>query len=260
MARRTLLFAFAVVVALLATISLYAYVTGVNDRAVADAKPVEVLVAKKLIPAGTAAQDASEKGLLTLSTVPRRSVPEGALSDIAPVSSLVALSDIYPGEMLLRAKFSDRQTTGALTIPPNKLAISVELGDPQRVAGFVVPGSQVAIFDTYDAAPTGGAPAGGAAAGGAAAGALQTTRLLLTKVQVIAVGPTTLRPSTNAKGAKAGTETPVPSTVLTVALTTREAEKLVHAAQTGKLYFGLMSATATSDAASQGVDNRNLFG
>lgn len=255
MARRTLLFGFAIVVALLATISLYAYVSGVNDRAVADAKPVEVLVAKKLIPAGTAAQDASEKGLLTLSTVPRRSVPEGALSDIAPISSLVALSDIYPGEMLLRAKFSDRQTTGALTIPPNKLAISVELGDPQRVAGFVVPGSQVAIFDTYDATP-----AGGATAGGAAAGALQTTRLLLTKVQVIAVGPTTLRPSTNGKGAKAGTETPVPSTVLTVALTTREAEKLVHAAQTGKLYFGLMSATATADAGSQGVDNRNLFG
>lgn len=250
MARRTVLFAVAIVVALLATASMFVYVSSVDDRAIADAQPVEVLIAKNLIAAGTSAQDASEKGLLTLSRVPRRSVPEGALSNISSVSRLVALSDIYPGEMLLRAKFSEQQTTGALTIPGNKLAVAVELGDPQRVAGYVVPGSEVAVFVTYEP---------DAAAGQSKS--VESTRLLLARIPVIAVGATTLRaPKTDkAKGDEA-TEEPVAATVLTLAVSTKEAEKLVHGAQTGKLYFGLLSSKSAAGGAGSGVDNRNLFG
>jgi pilus assembly protein CpaB len=248
MTRRTILFAAALVVALLATASIYAYVSSVNDRAIANAKPVEVLVAKGLIAAGTSAQDASSKGLLTLSSIPRRSVPAGALSDIAPVKDLVAISDIFPGEMLLSAKFSTPQTTGALTIPSDKIAVSVELQDPQRVAGFVVPGSQVAIFDTYTVDATGGQPA-----------TPETTRLLLAKVSVIAVGPTTLRKSSANKSTDAKAEGQVAITIVTVAVTEKEAEKLVHGAQTGKLYLGLLSDTSVTGGASRGLDNRNLF-
>lgn len=251
MARRTILFAVAIIVALLATVSLYAYVSSVNNRAIADAQPVQVLVAKKLIPAGTSAQDASQQGLLTLMSVPRKAVPDGALSNIAPISGLVAISDIYPGEMLLRVKFSQRQATGELIIPGDKLAIAVELGDPERVAGFVVPGSDVAIFDTYQA-PT---------AAGQQSGGLETTGLLLARVPVIAVGPTTLRPSSAAAGKGSGSANaqPVSSTILTLAVTAKEAEKLVHAAQTGKLYFGLLSAQSVTTGAPPSLDNRNLF-
>lgn len=248
MTRRTILFAAAVVVALLATVSLYAYVSSVNDRAIANAKPVEVLVAKGLIAAGTSAQDASSKGLLTVSSIPRRSVPAGALSDISPVKDLVAISDIFPGEILLTAKFSTPQTTGALTIPSDKIALSVELQDPERVAGFVVPGSQVAIFDTYQIDAVGGQPA-----------TPETTRLLLARVSVIAVGPTTLRKSSTKKSTDAKAEDQVAVTIVTVAVTEKEAEKLVHGAQTGKLYLGLLSEKSVTGGASRGLDNRNLF-
>lgn len=253
MTRRTVLFAASIAVAMLATASLYAYISSVNDRAIADAKPVQVLIAKGLIPAGTSAADASSKGLVTLSTIPQQSVPEGALSDIAPVKALVAVSDIYPGEMLLAVKFSTAQTTGALTIPSDKIAVSVELEDPARVAGFVVPGSSVAIFNTFSLETAAGASP-----------QMETTRLLLAKVPVIAVGPTSLRPSSSddsADKARANTEDkPVPSTILTVAVTEKEAEKLVHATQTGKLYFGLLSDKSSTSGASRGVDNHNLFG
>ena len=39
-------------------------------------------------------------------------------------------------------------TSGALPIPSGKVAMSVQLGDPQRVAGFVKPGSEIAVFVT----------------------------------------------------------------------------------------------------------------
>lgn len=245
MARRSVLLLVALLIGLLGTTAVYAYVQEVDDRAIADVEPVEVLVAKDAIPAGTSGAAATEQGLLQLLTVPKKAVPEGALGDIEPVRAQVALSDIFPGEMLLSGKFGEQQTTGALSIPADKLALSVELGDPQRVAGFVQPGSEVAVFVTLDEEGTG-----------------QVTRMLLPRVGVVAVGPTSLK--TQATEPKeddeaAVEEDPVATAVLTVAVSQAEAERLVHAVSTGQLYFGLLSPKSAT-AASEGVTSVSLFG
>lgn len=259
MARRSVLLVVALLVALLGTTAVFAYVQNVDDRAIADAEPVEVLVAKELIPAGTTGQQASEQGLLSLLTVPRKATPAGVLSDIAPVQSDVALSDIFAGEMLLQNKFGQQQSTGALIIPADTIAISVELGDPQRVAGFVEPGSDVAVFVTFEtgeqAEPVETTPEG------IVGTTDQATRMLLGRVPVIAVGPTTLKTQTTAPEDDDGqpVEEAIPTAVLTLAVSQPDAEKLVHAAQTGQLYFGLLSPDSATGP-SVGVDNRTLFG
>ena len=238
MRRRLGLLMAAALVALFGTGAIYAYVHRTTTRVETANAPVDVLVAATQIPAGTSGAMVIQNKWAKIEAVPRKSVPAGALVDLGGVSSKQLSADVYPGEVLLGQKFAERQQalTGALAIPGNKLAVSLQLDDPQRVAGFVVPGSEVAVFDTTGSGSSG--------AGGAAG-----TGVILPRVQVIAVGASTLQPNgTTGAGAQQ-----VASAILTVAVSQTEAEKLVLAQQTGKLSFGLLSdrsAVSTGDVVS----------
>lgn len=237
MTRRLGLMIVALLVALLGTTAVYSYVQRIETRTVADAEMVDVLTAATQIPSGTTADAALQGQLVAVRSMPRSSVPEGALTSLEGIGSQKAVADVFAGEVLLRAKFADQSArTGALLIPSDKIAISVELGDPQRVAGFVVPGSEVAVFVTVEKEAATDAAEGDAGFEGA-----QYTQLLLPRSSVIAVGPSTLRPAQ--KSDDEGKEA-VPTAVLTLAVTQDEAERLVHSAQTGQLYLGLLNTTS----------------
>ena len=70
MGRRTLLLIAALVVAALGTVLIFVYVKNADDRAQADAAPVDVLVATQEVAAGTTAADASNDGAFEIQTVP----------------------------------------------------------------------------------------------------------------------------------------------------------------------------------------------
>ena len=262
MTRRLGLLAAALVVALLGTMAVFSYVSKVEADVVAGAEMVDVLVAAERMPAGTNAAAATKDELVQLSSMPRKSVPEGALTSLDEVGEQTLVSDVFAGEVLLKAKFADQTArTGALVIPKDTIAISIELEDPQRVAGFVVPGSEVAIFATIKKVDaTAKATASNVSDSSAtvnvqAEGDDDYTNLLLPRVSVIAVGPATLRPDEN-EDEKAEDE--VTKAVLTVAVTQHDAARLVHSAQTGDLWFGLLSSSSKTGPG-QGVSNLNLF-
>src|SRR3954451_415100 len=117
MARRTLLLIAAVVVAAVGTALIFVYVNGVNARAVADQSPQQVLVAKTQIEAGTTASDAAKNGALELKTVAQNSGGPGALSDLPPIVSEVALSTVFPGREVLAALFRAAGSPSSLPIP-----------------------------------------------------------------------------------------------------------------------------------------------
>ena len=247
MSRRLGLLATALVVAMLGTFAVFSYVSKVETKTLAGAEPVDVLVAAERLTAGTSGRSASDGKLVELVTMPRKSVPEGALTSLDQVGTQTLVSDVFAGEVMLKAKFADQTArTGELLIPKDKLAVSVELGDPQRVAGFVVPGSEVAIFVTIT--PT--ANEGGGEAE-------QLTRLLLPRTSVIAVGPATLRPQA-ADAKKDDSEEAVATAVMTLAVTQPEAERLVHGVQTGELYLALLSTTSKTGPG-VGVSTISLF-
>lgn len=242
MKRRVGLLSAAIVVALFGTLAVYAYVNRVEAKTVNANAPVNVLVAAAQIPTGTTGATLAQSKLASLQAVPRKNVPAGALTELSGVTNKQLASDVFPGEVLLAAKFTDREQarTGALAIPGNKLAVSVQLDDPQRVAGFVVPGSQVAVFDTADSD----------------SGTDGTTRtgVILPRVQVIAVGPSTLQ----ANGSTGAGQQQTPTAILTVALTQGQAERLVLAQETGSLYLGLLS-DRSDVSAGEGVTTDNLY-
>src|SRR6478735_8340144 len=101
-----------------------------------------------------------------------------------------------------------------------------------RVAGFVNPGSQVAIFASADPEIY--------KADGTTQKLSPYTRILLPSVEVIGVGDTTMTPRTTTSGdGKETTTEQIPRTILTLAVTQDQAERVIYASRNGDLSFAL---------------------
>jgi pilus assembly protein CpaB len=159
----------------------------------------------------------------------------------------VALQNLFVGEQVVADKFGNNvaEAISPLGIPEGKMAISVNLTDPDRVAGFVNPGSEVAIFVTTT-------EGGDAAAGGAAGPA---TNVLLDRVTVLGVGSTT--PVTTTTTAEDGTQQTeqLPRTLLTLALSQDQAQKVILASKTLDVTFALL--TKESDVSPDAATTTN---
>ena len=242
MGRRTVLLIAALVVAALGTVLIFVYVKNADDRAQADAAPVDVLVATQGVAAGTTAADASNAGAFEIQEVPTSAAAEGALTDISIISDQVALAPIFEGQQILAQMFGAPGSETGLNVPKDKLAISVQLGDPERVAGFVAPGSDVAIFATVAATGTDG----------------EATQVLLPKLEVIGVGATSLSTQTVTTDTGEQTTEEIPRTILTLAVDQKEAQKVINAQSAGSLYFGLLGDDARVRTGSP-TTSQNLF-
>jgi len=239
--RRIVLLIIAVLIAAIGTSMVFYYVRSADDRAIASQEPVNVLVSKVALPAGTRVSDAAAQGAFELRQLPAAAVTAGALSDVEPVAESVALAPIFPGQLLIGAMFgATAAASSALAVPPGQIALSFQFSDPQRVAGFVKPGSEVVIFVTGQTGPPGSPPG---------------TRVLLPRATVIATGATTVTPPADATQANVE---PVPTALLTLALDQRDAERLVFASQNGSLYLGLLNEQSEV-APGPGVTAENLF-
>jgi pilus assembly protein CpaB len=266
MIRRVLAIVIAVVLAVLGTAIVLGYVNSADARAIAGKQAVTVLIATERIPAGTSAARIRTAGLAERVRMPAETVPPGALRELGQeFDDLVVTSDVQGSQLLLRGLFGDAvKSTGGLAIPDGKMAVSVALQSPEQVAGFVRAGATIAVFDTFTMLNNAHRVPSGEGLG-RAKGDNHATRVLLPRVEVLAVGTygaegtrtssgkTTRKTSTTRSGSAPTTEV-----LVTVAVTQREAERLVHAVQTGTLYLALVTES-TDIAPGAGVDNRSLF-
>ncbi len=243
MGRRTVLLIVAALIAALGTSLVFMYVRGVDARANEKFDAVQVLTAVEPINPGETLQAAQTAGKIQLGTVTRAQVLPGATTSVADLGTKVALTTVYPGEQIITAKFGEPGDQKVLTIPDGKVAISINLSDTARVAGFVSPGADVAIFLTSpEAGPNG----------------QEATRLLLPKVSVIAVGATTVTPLVTTDPAGAQTTEQLPRTLFTLAVDQNEAEKVMYASSHGEMTFALLTEKTTLKAG-PGVTADDLF-
>lgn len=233
MARRSILLLVAVVIAALGTAMIVIYVQGIDARAAEGQELVEVLAATDVIEAGESVSDAQAAGKFERVEVRREDMVDGALSSISSIEDKVSVGTIFPQEQIIGQKFGEPGSAANLVIPDDKLAISVELTDPARVAGFVNPGSDVAIFVSAD--PVLMKP------DGSEQKLAPYTRLLLPKVQVIGVGTTSMTSKTTTTEDGEQTTEQVPRTILTIAVDQEQAEKVIYAGRNGELSFALLS-------------------
>jgi pilus assembly protein CpaB len=153
-------------------------------------------------------------------------VLNGAQTSTEDLKGRVALATIYPGEQIIADKFgaSTEVDTSPLQIPEGLIAVSVNLTDSARVSGFLEPGSRVAVFMSGTGAD--GAP---------------FSRLLLPQVTVLGVGSTTLTTTTTTTSEGDQTTEQLPRTLLTVAVSQQDAQRMLFAETNGELSFGLLT-------------------
>jgi pilus assembly protein CpaB len=237
MKRRALTIGLAVLLAILGTTGVLVYVNHANARALAGQQAVNVLVAKSLIPSGTSAANAQAQGLLTVERLPASSVPADALTSVTPdISALVTDAIVEPGQLLLRPMLvTAAQATNGLAVPQGMFAVSIQFCVPEAVAGNVHPGSEVAVF--YTSVPSGSTQSGQAACNGAhqlVASQSTTTKLLLPKAMVLSVGQASQGTSSS------GSVTP---TLITLALSQSDAERLIAISVNGLPYLALIASS-----------------
>jgi pilus assembly protein CpaB len=246
MERRTVMLVVAVVIALLGAGLVFFYVQGLGNQSVAAGTDQRVLVATAVIDPGETIAAAQAAGKIDFGSVPAKDVLDGAMTTTTALRGEIALTTIFPKEQIVSGKFGNPGQQEQLTIPNGMMAISVQLTDPARVAGFVVPGSQVSVFASGTQTDAAGTSLG------------DYTRLLLRNAEVIGVGQTTLLSTTTSASSGTQTTEQIPQTILTLAVDLNDAQKVLYAARSGDLAFGLLTAKSHVGQSS-GITATNLF-
>lgn len=194
----------------------YLYLLNYQTRVEARNQLSPILVAKGEIPSGTSFAEIIANQLYEVKDLPLSSIPNNAITpETNQQESMKTRGPLVAGQILVSSFFtSEARNTIGLEIPRGMLAITLSIDDVARVGNFVLPGSRVAIFST-----------GGSGSGSSA------TKMLISEVLVLGIGDQT-DVSSNMKN-------PLPSPMVTVALSPVDAERVIFAASTSQLTLAL---------------------
>jgi pilus assembly protein CpaB len=196
-----------------------------------------VVVAKQDIPLGeriTAEQ-------LALVPIPNGSLPEGVFRKIDDVVGRVAITPIGIRETITNMKLAPAGTGGGLSavIPEGYRAMTVKVDDVVGVSGFIMPGSFVDVVAIV--VPL----AQGQAANG------PVSKIVLQNIKVLASGAKIDSPENQ--------RTPSAVTAVTLQVTPEQAEKLVLAANEGKLQLVMRNYSDDEDTQTKGANKSSLL-
>jgi pilus assembly protein CpaB len=251
MNRRLITIVVALALAVAGTLAVLVYVRHADDRALAGKKATSILVAAKPVPAGTTVDILKSGGYLRVERYPVESVPADALSSLndTDLASRVLGVNLKQGEMLTRPLLVDKGNAQAFSIPDGKIAVTVALNEPQRVAGYIKPGSKVVVFVTYKVIGSNDKLKGDPT----------RTKTLLRDIEVLSVS---LAGSGNPSGGTAQSGSLDSKYMVTLAVKQNEAEWLVWGAtgpqggtQSTSLYLALQSDTSQLSDNSPGASS-----
>jgi pilus assembly protein CpaB len=226
---RRLLAAFAALLLLVVgTVVLLAYVNGADARALAGVRTVHVLVADQLIPEGTAGDQLD--ALVRTEIVPAKTAVTGRVPDLASLTGRVATVDILPGEQLLAGRFAkpgDLHAPGTVDVPAGLQEVSVLLEPQRAVGGRLTAGDTVGVV--VSETDQNGVPA---------------THAVLHKVLVTQVqgAPAPVDPAAAKEDpatASSGTAAPSASLMITLAVSAAQAEAVVFGIEHGTIWLSL---------------------
>lgn len=223
----------AVISGMLASVSVVKYVKQMKGEPVAaETNTVRVVVAKSEIPAGTPIRLEN----LGMAVIHEDAPPEGCFSDAEAVEGRVTTTAIYPGEIILGRRLTEKDGPSGLPamIPENHRAIAIRVDDTIGVAGFIQPGHRVDVVSVIDVAES---------------GKELVSKVILQNILVLAAG-------SEAEVDEANKARAVPT--VTVLVTLEQAERLSLATNAGKICLVLRSATDKGEEPTEGVTLASL--
>ncbi len=221
--RRLLAALAALLLALVGTVVLVAYVRGADARALEGVETVEVLVVDRPVPAGTPADQLAD--LVRTELLPAKAAAEGRVQDLAELAGRVADVDLQPGEQLLAARFSDPEdlaAPGTVAPPEGASEVSILLEPQRAVGGRLAAGDSVGVHVSLES----------------------RTHVLLHRVLVTQVqgAPAPAEAEDGTQTASSGGAAPSASLLVTLGLRPEQAEAVVFAMENGTVWLSLEPA------------------
>lgn len=220
--RRRLGIAVAILLAVIGTIGLVAYVNSAKDDAVAGENPTKVLVATTDIDAGTPVGELGTK--TKVEEVPAKVVAAGAITSLTDVRNTVTAVPMVAGEQLIASRFvsagSEVAASGGVVAPKGFLETTVSLEPARALGGLIRPGQRVAVVASFTDT-----------------GQVQQTRTVLGDVLVTNVQVTGTASGSSDSTADAVATSPQAKLLVTMAVAPADLEKFVNAAEGGKVWL-----------------------
>jgi pilus assembly protein CpaB len=202
----------AILLAIAGVITLLNYASGAEDRAFEGAQLVDVLQVTAPIAADTNAADLA--GKVKSVKLPRTAIAKGAVKSLSDVTGLVTTVELEPGEQLLLARFAERgkesPAKAKSAVPAGMQELTIPVDVARALGGALKVGDTVGIVASYQSKEGDG-----------------ITKIVQNRVLVLRLsngGPVT-------DGQTGGTQ------LVTFAVRTRDAGKIVNAIEFGKIYL-----------------------
>ncbi len=151
--KRVLSAVIALLLAIGGVVGLVAYVNAAKDRATSGEDLVEAFVVSRRVPAGTQAADIDR--YVGVDEVPRKLVNSGTVGDLGDLDGLVTAVELLPGEVVSVDRWVSptvfaRDTTRVVAVPDGLQEVSLSLS-PERAGGsLLVPGDTVGVFISFE--------------------------------------------------------------------------------------------------------------
>lgn len=216
------------IMAFLGMVLAYVYTSSASTKGgestAAETKTAPAYVATADLTVGTLWEDLAEQ--VEIKQVPVALRPPGAISDPSQAAGKTLVRSMSKGEILTSVQFN-KTGTESLKIPKGMRALTISVPVPQGVGDYVQPGSKADIFVTFKGLPMVPNPADAT-----------LTQLLLSDITVLA-NRRSVPAALQAEGAVPNDSADI---LLTLAVTTEQAEKIIFAKENGALWLTLMNA------------------
>lgn len=235
MKRRIIAAVAAVVLAAVGAVGIYSYVQHADQRAMAGQQTAEVLVVTKAVPRGATAAEMTKS--VTSKLVPQAVIAPGAVDNLNKIGDgLVATADLQPGEQVLSTRFADPATltnANSAPVPKGLQEVTVQLDAQRALGGNIVPGNTVGVFLSIEVEHPNNQqnPKDNLTH-------LAYHKVLVTKVQ----GGLPPVPQTNQTAGQAAPMPSQQSLMVTLAVNSAQAEKIVFTAENGHIWLSQENA------------------
>nr|NLI50864.1 hypothetical protein [Propionibacterium sp.] len=244
MRRRGIIGILASILAVAGVVLLISYAVSADSRAIAGQQPTKVLVVTKDVPVGTAAKALAP--FVEVRELPKAAVVAGTVTAVDQLAAEnVASTTLKAGEQVLAARFvapNSDDLTAQIAVPEGLSQLSIQL-EPQRVVGSKLKaGDKIGIYVSLQVKGT-----------DANATEVAVTHVLAHGVLVLRTqGATT--PTASGTGDKA----PTNDVIVTVAVNSALAERIVFAQEYGKVYLSQEKDAVNTDG-TKIVNAGNVF-
>lgn len=243
--RRSLGILAGVVAAVIGTLILMSVVENSSKDSETEAPELaSVLVVKTLIPRQTTVDLIAAN--VEVTQIPVDLVAPGAVSSLDDIQAgLVTATELLPGEQILIDRFVDPRVQSRLVVPDGLQEVTIALPVPQALGGALVAGDKVGVIASFNAPSADGADD------------ISVTTFILHNVLVTAVqfSNTDALAIEQSIGVKENSvnQYPAETILVTLAVASTDAARVVFTAEFGKLWLTLEGPKAT-------VGDEGIFG